>query len=328
MVELQDTWSWLPAIYLFLGGLSAGAFLTSAGIKLVRPGKFQKTVMGGMWITVAALAIGLFSLISEVEKPLQAMWIPGSFINPTSWMTVGAWLLLVSFLVFALNALLSTPKIVEWIATTWKTLPDIRLKLEKVLAIIGIPCAICVAVYTGILLGAAPAIPLWNTWLLPVLFTVSAFDTGLAAVLILASFIERDEAFDPIRTLLEKMVVGLVLLEGVVLIGFVVTMQSAGSNEAASVGILTSGDLSGQFWGLVVVVGLFVPFGFALSQILFEKGLKKDKQISTALPVVGGTCALIGGFTLRFVILAAGIHAALVSPALLQAVEGVSMFIS
>lgn len=328
MVELQDTWSWLPAIYLFFGGLSAGAFLTSAFVRLFKPEQFRQTVMGGMWITVAALAIGLFSLISEVEKPFQAMLMPISFVNPTSWMTIGAWLLLVSFIVFLLNALISTPKLTDWFAKTWKKLPDVQAKLEKVLAIIGIPLAVCVAVYTGILLGAAPAIPLWNTWILPVLFTVSAFDTGIAAVLILASFVERDAAFEPIRNLLEKVVVGLVVLESIVLVAFVVTMQGAGTNEAASVGILTSGELSGQFWGLVVVVGLFVPFGLALSQVLFGHSLNKDKQIATALPVVGGACALVGGFTLRFVILAAGIHAALVSPALLQAVEGVSIFLS
>ena len=36
MVELQTTWSWLPAIYLFLGGLSAGAFLT---VSIPAPGE-------------------------------------------------------------------------------------------------------------------------------------------------------------------------------------------------------------------------------------------------------------------------------------------------
>ena len=34
MVELQTTWGWLPAIYLFLGGLGAGAFLTVSILRL------------------------------------------------------------------------------------------------------------------------------------------------------------------------------------------------------------------------------------------------------------------------------------------------------
>lgn len=326
MVELQDTWSWLPAIYLFLGGLSAGSFLTVAIVKLLRPGKFQKTIMGGMWITVAALAIGLLSLISEVEKPFQAMLIPVSFVNPTSWMTVGAWLLLISFIVFLLNALCATDSVAEWLGKSWKEFAAKRDKISKVLAIIGIPLAVCVAVYTGILLGAAPAIPLWNTWLLPVLFTVSAFDTGLAAVLILAAFVEHDHAFEPIRNVLEKAVIGLVVLEGIVLTAYVVSMQSAGSNEAVSVGILTSGDLSAQFWILVVVVGLLAPLVAAVAQLVMSQK-RTDKQVATALPVAGGACALVGGFTLRFVVLAAGIHAALVSPVALEAAQGISMFL-
>lgn len=326
MPELQDTWSWLPAIYLFLGGLSAGAFLTVALVKLFKPDKFRTTVMGGMWIAVAALAVGLFCLIAEVEKPFQAIIMFNSFVNFGSWMTIGAWILFAAFVVFLLNALLATDKVTAWLAKSWKKLPEIQGTLGKVLAVIGAVLAVCVAVYTGILLGAAPAIPLWDTWLLPALFTVSAFDTGLAAVLILAAFVERDSAFTPIRDLLEKVVMGLVVLEAVVLAAYVTTMQSAGSNEAISVGILTSGQLSGQFWGLVVVVGLALPLAAAIAQVVLSRK-RQDKQMAVALPVAGGACALVGGFTLRFVVLAAGVHAALVSPALLQAVEGVSTFL-
>lgn len=326
MPELQDTWSWLPAIYLFLGGLSAGAFLTAALIRVFQPGRFKKTVMGSMWIAVAALAIGLFALIAEVEKPLQAIIMFQSFVNFGSWMTIGAWILFASFIVFLLSALACTQKVTDWLAKSWKKLPEIQDKLQKVLAIIGAVLAVCVAVYTGILLGAAPAIPLWNTWLLPVLFTVSAFDTGLAAVLILAAFVERDSAFEPIRNILEKVTIGLVVLEGIVLAAFIATMQGAGTNEAASVGILTSGQLSAQFWVLVVAIGLAVPLIAAVAQILLSRK-REDKPVATALPVAGGACALVGGFTLRFVVLAAGIHAALVSPAVLQAVEGVSIFL-
>ncbi len=326
MVELQDTWSWLPAIYLFFGGLSAGSFLTVALVKVLRPGKFPKTIMGGMWITVGALAIGLLSLISEVEKPFQAMLMPVSFVNPTSWMTIGAWLLLVSFIVFLLNALCATDGVVAWLGKSWKALPEKRDRIARVLAIIGMPLALCVAVYTGILLGAAPAIPLWNTWLLPVLFTISALDTGLAAVLMLAAFVERDAEFEPIRSLAEKVVIGLVVLEGITLVAFIASMQAAGTNQAVSVSILTEGALSVQFWVLVVVVGLLAPLAAAVAQLVIAR-TRKDEQVMAVLPVAGGTCALVGGFTLRFVVLAAGIHAALVSPVALEAVRGISTFL-
>lgn len=88
-----------------------------------------------------------------------------------------------------------------------------------------------------------------------------------------------------------------------------------------------SGPLSMQFWALVVAVGLVGPFLAALVQVATAKR-KKDAALVPAVPVGGAACALVGGFTLRFLVLAAGLHAALVSPAALQAVQGVLLFVS
>lgn len=327
MVELQTTWSWLPAIYLFLGGLGAGAFLTVSILRLTKPGRFKKTVTGGVWTAVAALAIGLLALVSEVEKPFQAMILFKSFVNGSSWMTVGAWLLLFTFIVFALSALFTTDKIADWLGKVCKPLGRARGGINKALAIIGIPCSLAVAVYTGILLGAAPAIPLWNTWLLPALFTVSALDTGVAAVAIFATVLEREEGAHRVRTMLEWAVLCLVALEAVVLAAFLLTMQGAGSDEAVAAGLLTNGVLSVQFWVLVVAVGLVGPFLAALAQVVASRR-KGGAKLVPAVPVGGATCALVGGFTLRFLVLAAGLHAAIASPAVLQATQNVMMLVS
>ena len=325
MVELQTTWSWLPAIYLFLGGLGAGAFLTVSVLRLAKPGRFKKTVTGGVWTAVAALAIGLLALVSEVEKPFQAMILFKSFVNGSSWMTVGAWLLLVTFVVFVLSALFTTDKIADWLGSACKPLGRARAGINKVLAVIGIPLALAVAVYTGVLLGAAPAIPLWGTWLLPALFTVSALDTGVAAVSIFAAAMDRDEGIERVRATLEKAVIGLVVLEAVVLAAFVLTMQGAGADEARAIGLLTEGALGVQFWLLVVAVGLGCPLIAAITQLVASR---QKGKVGPAVPVGGAACALVGGFTLRFVVLAAGLHAALFSPAALQAAQGALMLIS
>ena len=326
MVSLQTTWSWLPAIYLFLGGLGAGAFLTVSILRLAKPGRFKKTVTGGVWVAVAALAIGLLALVSEVEKPFQAMILFKSFVNGSSWMTIGAWLLLATFIVFVLSALLTTDKIADWLGRTIKPLGRVREGINKVLAVIGIPCSLAVAAYTGVLLMAAPAIPLWNSWLLPALFTVSALDTGVAAVALFA-LLDKDQGIEGVRSKLELAVVCLVVLEAVVLTAFLVTMQGAGAYEALSVGMLTDGVLSVPFWVLVVVVGLVSQLLAALAQVVASR--RKDAgQLPPAIPAGGAACALVGGFTLRFVVLAAGVHAALVSPAVLQAAQNVLFFVS
>lgn len=323
MVALQTTWSWLPAIYLFLGGLSAGAFLTVSILRLARPGCYGKVVMRGSWVAVVALAVGLLALISEVEKPFAAVNLIASFSNFGSVMAIGAWLLLVAFVVFVLGAVFSTDKLV---AALGKPFEKAQEKAGKVLACIGVPVSIAVAVYTGILLGAAPAIPLWGTWLLPVLFTVSAFDTGVAAVAIAVALEKGDEAHK-LQVLLEKLTVVLVVLEMVVLAAFVLTMQGGSADEARSIGVLTGGALAPQFWLLVVAVGLAVPLLAALTQIVAASKGKEDQSIAAVAPLAGAACALVGGFTLRFVVLAAGLHAAVVGPDALQAAAGILMLL-
>ena len=109
------------------------------------------------------------------------------------------------------------------------------------------------------------------------------------------------------------------------LAAFVISMQGAGADEARAIGLLTEGALGVQFWLLVVAVGLGCPLIAAITQLVASR--QKDK-IGPAVPVGGAACALVGGFTLRFVVLAAGLHAALVSPAALQAVQGALMLVS
>jgi hypothetical protein len=51
------------------------------------------------------------------------------------------------------------------------------------------------------------------------------------------------------------------------------------------------------------------------------------KRETIILPIVGVISALIGGLTLRYVILAAGSHAIMISPALQQLIDGVYYFV-
>ena len=155
------------------------------------------------------------------------------------------------------------------------------------LTVIGMVLALCVAVYTGMLLMAVPAVPLWDTPLLPCLFTVSAIDTGVALVEIAALAVHRREPLTHrARKLLERSVVVLVLVEGVVLAAYVGIMAtgngggafthgSAALTAALSAWTLTSGELAPFFWGLLVACGLVLPL------VMAAIGLAKDKRSAT-----------------------------------------------
>lgn len=320
---LQLTWSWQPALYLFLGGMGAGAFVMAAVLFLIDRTRHRLIVCVSMWAALASLAVGLLLLLSELITPARGLLMWQSFGHFTSWMTYGAWGAFAAMAVFAVSALLATRPVGVWLATKWKWFEKHGVALRRVLAVVGIVLGAFVAVYTGMLLMSAGGVPLWNTPLLPALFTVSAFDTGVALVEIVAILLSKKDALAPkARVIMERAVVVLVLVECVVMAAFLASMLGAdgqtamGATAASSAALLVSGGLAACFWGMVVACGLVLPLVMAAAGlVLHRRGGKKPcpKRLQGALMAIGAAGALIGGCELRFLILAAGIHADVVA---------------
>lgn len=320
---LQLTWSWQPALYLFLGGMGAGAFVMAAVLFLIDRTRHRLIVCVSMWAALASLAVGLLLLLSELITPARGLLMWQSFGHFTSWMTYGAWGAFAAMAVFAVSALLATRPVGVWLATKWKWFEKHGVALRRVLAVVGIVLGAFVAVYTGMLLMSAGGVPLWNTPLLPALFTVSAFDTGVALVEIVAVLLSKKDALAPkARVIMERAVVVLVLVECVVMAAFLASMLGAdgqtamGATAASSAALLVSGGLAACFWGMVVACGLVLPLVMAAAGlVLHRRGGKKPcpKRLQGALMAIGAAGALIGGCELRFLILAAGIHADVVA---------------
>lgn len=324
---LQLTWSWQPALYLFLGGMGAGAFIMAAVLFLIDRTKHRLVVCVSMWAAFVCLAAGLMLLLSELITPLRGMLMWQSFSNFASWMTYGAWGAFGALGVFALSALLATRPVGNWLAKKWKWFGETTaqkedaakgsraavpngMKLRTVLAVIGIALAFFVAVYTGMLLMTAGGVPLWDSPLLPCLFTVSALDTGVALVEVIAVLLsKKDPLAHRAAMLMERIVVVLVVLEVVVLAVFLGTLLGAdqatasGAAGVASAELLTTGGLSTVFWGMVVACGLVLPL------VMAGLGLALNKRDTKPLMAIGAIGALIGGCELRFLVLAAGVHA-------------------
>lgn len=300
---LQTQWGPLVAIYLFLGGLAGGTLLVSSIISLKWPKKFQRTATFGAWAGAILLAAGVLCLLLETTMPARAMMLWQSFSNITSWMAIGAWLLFITIIIAFIYAIFQT----DAIAAKFKTIDETKLaQIRKVFAWICCVLGSCVAIYTGILLCVLVAHPLWNTFLIPALFTVSAFDTGVA--LVLGFMVLREdretEDFEKVRTLLEKSTVVLVVVELVVLAILLATVAGATEVGAMSVGLLTTGSLAIWFWGLLIFCGLVCPLAISIF-VVFKHNLASDK--AKALALTGSVLCLIGGCTLRFLILLAGL---------------------
>ena len=323
MAELQSVWGWQPALYLFLGGMGAGAFVVAALLYFLDRQSNRKTICIASWAATACLVAGLLLLLSELTNPLRGMLLWQSFSNGTSWMTFGAWVVFAAVIVFGLMAVLSTEQWVKPVSKKWKGYPKARNRMRSVLAVVGIALGLCVAMYTGILLMSVPGVPLWNTLLLPCLFTVSALDTGAALVEIVAVAPKRAVLSNKTHRLLEASVVVLVVLEVAVLAAFLATMQGSdlttatGATAAASVRLLAQGMLAPFFWLLVGACGLGIRLAMAIAGMVLRKRRKSGRTVM----LVGAAGALVGGCALRFLVLMAGLHADVVAQAVSKMVS-------
>jgi len=298
-IVLQTNWGWLIGVYLFLGGLAAGALFVVSILNLSTGDRFKNTIRFRAWAAVVALILGVLSLLLEVGVPLRAMILTSSFVNFNSWMAVGAWLLILGILCSGLYALSNT----DWIITRFGFLS----KWRSILAMILIPLSLGIALYTGVLLSVLWARPVWNTWFLPTLFTLSALSTGLA--LICAYFILRgpktEKSVAHVKRLLEITASILVVFEGAALGGYLGSMSASDIEVASrSAEVLTSGSLSLPFWIIIVGLGLCLPL--LVSLVLVIRGDLAQKTWNI-LPMVGILSCMAGGFTLRILVLLIGL---------------------
>ncbi|MBM4467198.1 MAG: hypothetical protein FJ014_16865 [Chloroflexi bacterium] len=165
-------------------------------------------------------------------------------------------------------------------------------QVRKIVALVGLVLATLLAIAIGksYVLAARPA---WNTWLLPLLYFVSAAVLGLFTIYIWAALRKEEEA-----TVLAVNRATLITLavQAVVVVAYVVYLAVAPfPNPLRSASRLLAGDLAPVFWGGLVVVGLLIPLG--LTAWFFVA--KKKVLPSLVVAVVGLVCVLVGGGAFR-----------------------------
>lgn len=298
---MQLVWNWIIAIYLFLGGLGAGAFLVAAVLELSghrAQRKFCPTTLVGATLSGPLVGIGalllIFDLGAGMREPLRIFYM---FANGTSVMTWGIWILC-GFIPLALIY-----GLLELLDTYGKVGQGSRLGIAKrVVAAVGSLFAVGTALYTGVLLSAVgPALPFWSTSLgvpiLPLLFLVSAVSTGVALTLLLSDTLAPGDR-QPETNRFSVVHLVLIVLEVALLSLLLITALRQGGPAAAAAEALTAGSNSLPFWLLFVVPGLVVP--------LVALAVAKIGKHSRVLTLVEGVCILAAGLVLRYLVLVSG----------------------
>jgi polysulfide reductase chain C len=293
----EITWGVLVVVYLFLAGLGAGSFCLGAIASKKKNHGWEASSRMGFLLAPFALAAGLLVLIYDLGFKSR-FWRTLTVLNMDSPMSVGVWLLSAFFAVSVISAIFCLPasgrRRIPWIGrlSFWD-----RPKWKSRLSLIGLPLALGVSVYTGVLLSAT-AIPLWRSVSLPLLFFLSALSLGIegGAVLGIASLRKTNlEAMrEPLRFLKRsyRIILPLYLIAAVAFI-FVLAISSRSRAEVLD---FISG-WSGLIWWIGVVgIGILVPL------IIVMK--KNKEQIRHAW--FFSACLMMGDFLLRLVLILAG----------------------
>ena len=183
----------LPVIlYLFLAGLGAGA-VTVSGSVMLRKGGFGASRFAvarcGALVGPIPVMLGTFFIVFELGQPFRALNL-FKLIN-LSPMSIGTWLLAAFIVISLLYALTFLPPSAG---------PgDGLARLRRGLAWICVPSGISVAIYTGILLGAMPSRPFWNSPILAGLFLLSALSSGVAIIILMGVFFRRKSKDPAVR---------------------------------------------------------------------------------------------------------------------------------
>lgn len=285
-------WHWQIPIYLFLGGLAAGIMFFAALFTILGKDKeMQATVKWAMFIVPGALVIGLIALFLDLKHQLY-FWRLYTVIRLQSPMSWGAWTLMII-----------TPISLIWVASyvkevfpkwNWrfKILNDLEkliIQNRKLIAWFMLIYAVILGIYTGILLSAFNARPLWNNSILGILFLVSGMSTGVATIILISkNHMERK--------IMAQIDLVLIIVELFLITHMIMGFLAGPSVQLEAANLFLGGQFTVSFWVFVVILGLVFP---AVLEVLELVGYK----VPVAIPAV---LILIGGLVFRFVMVEAG----------------------
>jgi formate-dependent nitrite reductase membrane component NrfD len=263
-------WTHEVSVYFFLGGLSAGSYMLARLADRFGGDEYRELTRQGTYLAAASILPSAPLLIMDLGDPkrfhhMLRVW------KPTSPMNLGSWLLTAY-----------TP-VCLWAAFRQAFLAN-RARGSDWL---GIPLALGLAGYTGVLLSTT-ATPLWskNAWLGAV-FSASAVHCGASGIKLCLELTGVHAG----RATLTQVEHLSGIVEAVSVAGY---LGEAGDKAAP----LLTGEYSKLFVGGGLAAGLLAP--------MMAEALPAPRKLKPAIKVLGTVVALAGALALRWAITGAG----------------------
>lgn len=274
-------WHWPIPVYLFLGGLAAG-LLFFAGLYYIlgKDKELPTAVKWASFLAAPALVIGLFFLFIDLKNKLF-FWQLYTTVRVTSPMSWGAWtLMIITPLAFIWSAsfLRELVPVWDWRLKILYDIEKLAIKYRKHMAWALVFLSVILGIYTGILLSAFNARPLWNTSLLGPLFLTSGLSTGAATIM----WMSRDHAE---RMLFSKIDLILIGVELFFIIHLFMGFMASTEVQINAAELFLGGEFTVSFWVFVILLGLVFP---AILEVMELRGYKVPVAIPALLIIFGG----------------------------------------
>jgi protein NrfD len=290
-------WGWEIPVYLFLGGLTAGIMVLSGwslwkGRRNPRPHTTFALASSGLFmLAIATISLGMLALFLDLGHKLYVFRLYLT-LEPWSPMSWGAWILLLVYPVLAAGVLLDPPKLFLRYARALRPVVawmGAHTAVRQLVGFVSIVTGVALGIYTGILLSALGARPLWSSGLLGPLFLVSGLST--AAAFAHWASPEEDERvqlawLDNLFLTIELGMIGLLL----------VGLLSSTEAHAEAARLVLGGPYTAVFWVGVVFMGILLP-------LVIQSLAVTHRIIHTPIAPI---LVMLGGLALRFVIVSAG----------------------
>ncbi len=278
----QEQWEWPIAVYLFLAGTGAGAFVFGILVKWLVAYEIPSNALL-LWGPLL-VALGAPFLVLDLGRKKRfinaclnpaSSWASRGFAILTSLIMVGAALFFLS------AAAMFSLRVPEWLSTTW---------VLRGLEVAGLALSLGTAVYTGVFLKSVKTVSMWNTWSLPLLFLGSALSTGAIAVvsfLAIVGAITRETGVSTLASQLLGPAIMLILIEGLALAWLLRSLSRGARMTSENIRHLAFRTSPSLLIGFVLALSAFFvrpansPLHTLLVCALWRSGLgrRRDAQI-------------------------------------------------
>lgn len=282
-------YKWLIAWYFLLGGISGGAGVLAAVGEWVGRGREETMVRVARYVALVTILISPILLIKDIHTP-QRFYNMLRIFRRTSPLSIGTWTATFYGALVGLTALGQGAS--DFAHLAWGR--RLARALTLPVALVGS----LMTTYTAIVLSAT-SVPLWVALSrhLPVLFASAATSTTTATLSLILGFISGTERT---QERLEKLALVATGTELAALVATERHLRATGMNQPLQEPKIAPAYRFGV-WGL----GLLLPLTIHLAQLA-------SGRHSRAASLLASVATLVGGLTLRAVLLFAGNRSALV----------------